>query len=306
MRDQLSGVIVLNKPADISSAKVVSKVKKLLDASKVGHTGTLDPFATGVLVCCLNQATRLAAFFLHSDKTYEAVMRLGIATDTQDATGSIVRQAEIPATAESGLEAIFEKFIGHQMQQPPIHAALKHRGTPLYKLARQGTPVRKPARAIVIASLRILEVDLPRIRFEVCCSAGTYIRTLCADIGDALGCGAHLEQLHRTLGGGFGIDEAITLESLTDLGHGAWESALIPMGAALRGMPVFSAEPGLLQRVAFGQTLTQAHVPATKIEKPADAAYPHHVKIVDGAGNLKAVLQKTPDGTGYNYCCVFK
>ncbi len=306
MRDQLSGVLVLHKPAEVSSAKVVSKVKKLMGAAKAGHAGTLDPFATGVLVCCINQATRLAGFFLRGTKTYEAVLRLGIETDTQDATGGIVRQAGIPEIKESDLQLLFNTFIGQQMQQPPVHAALKHQGVPLYKLARQGRPVQKPARPIFIETLRLLDMDLPRVRFEVRCSAGTYIRTLCADMGAALGCGGHLEKLHRTAGSGFSIEESVLLERLESLDPAARTNLLIPMADTLRAMPMLTAGPDLLQRVAHGQKLTNTHLPQSQIEIPAGTGHPDHVKVVDAGNNLKAVLQKTPDGKGYNYCCVFK
>jgi tRNA pseudouridine55 synthase len=306
MHHQLNGVIVLNKPAGLSSAKAVSKVKKLLNVSKAGHSGTLDPFATGVLVCCINQATRLAGFFLHGRKTYEAVLHLGIETDTQDCTGGRVRQARVPELSDGEVHAIFDKFLGPQMQHPPVYAALKHCGTPLYKLARQGRPVQKPARPITIEALKLLDIDLPLITFEVTCSAGTYIRSLCADLGQAMGCGGHLARLHRTTSSGFEIIEAVPLATLEGMDLEVRAQTLIPMAAALRKIPAFTADPEILQRVAYGQKLSHQEVPLEDLVNPVDGlGGSGYVKVVDAENNLKAVLQTTPGGTHYNYCCVF-
>jgi tRNA pseudouridine55 synthase len=306
MQGQLNGIIVIDKPADMSSAKVVRNVKKLLNASKAGHAGTLDPFATGVLVCCINQATRLARFFLHGKKTYEAVLRLGIETDTQDATGCIVNQVQVPEISRAWLETVLKTFEGHQMQNPPVYSALKHQGTPLYKLARQGKPVQKPARSITIKTIRLLDMMLPEVRFEVTCSAGTYVRTLCADIGRAIGCGGHLARLRRTAGSGFSIDEAVPLMTLDILDRQALQQqTLIPMAAALRKMPAFKADADILYRVSQGQKLTQEQVPLSAIKASGKDAETEFVKVVDDDNNLKAVLQMAPDGIDYNYCCVF-
>jgi tRNA pseudouridine55 synthase len=208
-------VLIIDKPAGLSSAQVVGRVKKLLHVKKVGHAGTLDPFATGVLVCLVNQATRLAQFFLSSEKQYEAELRLGIDTDTQDRTGQVIRRRPIPEGVEAALQRVCDRFVGDIAQIPPAFSALKHQGVALYKLARSGKPVRKPARNIRIEQLQIRSISLPTVRFSVTCSAGTYIRTLCADIGEMLGCGGHLSELRRTVSSGFNIDEAISLEALS-------------------------------------------------------------------------------------------
>lgn len=305
MRNQLNGVIVLDKPAGISSAKVVAEVKRCMGAAKVGHTGTLDPFATGVLVCCLNQATRLARFFLHGSKHYEAVLRLGIDTDTLDGTGVVVAQHVVPEMHQDRLLEVFNRFKGPQMQQPPVYAALKHNGTPLYKLARQGKPVYKPPRAITISVLRILDIALPDVRFEVHCSAGTYVRVLCADIGTALGCGGHLAQLRRTMGSGFTLDEAVDLHDLKQMQVSDRNARVIPMAEALRGVPIFRAGAEMLQWLSHGKPITADNVPHQAV-KGLEAVQPDGiVKVVDEADELKAVLQMAADGTRYNYCCVF-
>lgn len=304
MRPQLNGVIVLDKPADITSAKAVAEVKRSLGAAKVGHTGTLDPFATGVLLCCVNQATRLARFFLHGDKRYEALLRLGIATDTQDATGREMHRAPVPELTETQIRSVFDHFLGPQWQQPPVYAALKHQGTPLYKLARQGRPVQKPPRPVTITALRILEIALPDVRFEVSCSAGTYVRTLCADMGEALGCGGHLAELRRTACGGFTIAEAVSLERLRAMPDGkARTRLLVPMETVLGHLPTFQADDAVLARVAHGQPLTAAQLPEAAIQGGANDHGP--LKVVDAQGRLRAVVERAPGGQVYNYCCVF-
>ncbi len=302
----LSGVMVLDKPADMSSAQAVARVKRLLGVKKAGHTGTLDPFATGVLICCIDQATRLARFFLHGDKTYQAVLRLGVETDTQDATGRVIAQADVPPLSTDRLKEVFKGFEGHQMQLPPVYAALKHEGTPLYKLARQGKPVQKPARPIMISLIRITAIDLPDIYFEVTCSSGTYVRTLCADIGNVIGCGGHLVRLHRTVSSGLTVEQAVTLTTL-ELMEGGPElkNVLIPMNSALPDMPMVVAGAEILKRVAHGQLLTTKQVEQDLIQRPTDQRLADHVKVVDAGLNLKAVLKARPDETAYDYCCVF-
>jgi tRNA pseudouridine55 synthase len=306
MRNELSGFLIIDKPAAMSSAQVVFQVKKLLGARKVGHTGTLDPFATGVLICCINQATRLARFFLEGSKTYDAVLRLGVDTDTQDATGQVIGEGRVPPLSAHRLEQVFRRFEGHQMQTPPIYAALKHHGTPLYKLARSGKPVQKPARSITVTALTIAAIALPDVRFEVTCSSGTYVRTLCADIGRAVGCGGHLAGLRRTASSCFNIGDAWTLERINAMEqHVRSERTLIPMAAALTAMPTFTAGEDVLQYVANGRKLTVQQLPPALVEPPSDTAMSGHVKIVDTERNVKAVLKLSPDGAAYDYCCVF-
>ena len=191
--NEFSGIIVVDKPANITSARVVAVIKKRLGARKVGHTGTLDPFATGVLICCINKATKLARFFLQGWKKYTAVLHLGIETDTQDSTGSIISTSDRIDCSEKKIQSVIQQYEGTIEQFPPLYSALKYKGVALYKLARSGKPVQKPARRVFISYIKILEIRLPFIRFETFCSAGTYIRTLCADIGTSLGCGGHLK-----------------------------------------------------------------------------------------------------------------
>ena len=302
----LNGVMILDKPADMSSARAVAKVKKLLGVKKIGHTGTLDPFATGVLICCINQATRLARFFLHDDKSYQAVLRLGVQTDTLDATGQPTAQADVPPIGEDRLSAVFSRFKGRQLQLPPVYAALKHQGTPLYKLARRGRPVQKPARPIEVKSIGITWIDLPDIGFELTCSSGTYVRALCADIGKAIGCGGHLARLRRTASSGFTVDQAVTLAALETMDcENRLKSALMPMNSVLAEMPTFIAGPEILERITHGKRLTTEMIPSESIWKPKEQDPVVHLKVTDVEMNLKAVLKACTDGTNYDYCCVF-
>jgi tRNA pseudouridine55 synthase len=271
----MSGIMVMDKPADMTSAQVVSKVKSVLGAKKVGHTGTLDPFATGVLVCCVNEATRLAQFLTRGQKCYQAVMRLGIRTDTHDLTGRVLSEEASLTVTHHKVRSAFERFSRIEEQVPPAFSALKQQGVPLYKLARQGTFIQKPSRRISIYRLVVHDIDLPYVRFEVRCSEGTYVRTLCADIGDALGCGAHLVQLRRTENGGF------------------------TLGEALRGIPEVRARRALVQRIRYGQPLTKAEL------GPLQDGTAEWIKVTDRERHLIAVLDSREKNGILPYLCVF-
>jgi len=297
----LSGVMVVDKPADISSAGVVRILKKWCNAKKVGHAGTLDPFATGILVCCINRATRLADFFLKGDKTYRAEMILGVATDTQDATGRTLSQCDPMAVSMDEIQAAFRGFTGEIDQQPPVYSALKHNGVPLYKLARKGKPVQKPPRSVTVSRMEILDVQLPVICFEVTCSAGTYVRTLCADIGNTLGCGGHLKALRRIGSSGFSIDEAASLPKLEALARsGRLSGRLIGMADALRGMPEIVADDGLKNDIITGKPLGDSVLSGVSKKIPMG-----FFKAVDGNRRLVAVLNRKKDLDTYEYRCVF-
>jgi tRNA pseudouridine55 synthase len=243
---------------------------------------------------------------MEGHKTYKAVLRLGVETDTQDATGQVTGKDRVPSLSSPHLKRIFKGFEGQQMQQPPVYAALKHHGIPLYKLARKGTPVQKPARSITISALTITAIKLPDVQFEVTCSSGTYVRTLCADIGRAIGCGGHLASLRRTASSRFSIDDAWTLDTLKAMDrHLRWEKPVIPMAEALRFMPTFVAGEGLLQEVANGMRLTIDQLPLASIESTVQTAMVDHVKVIDAERNVRAILKMSPDGMAYDYCCVF-
>jgi tRNA pseudouridine55 synthase len=301
MSPELNGIVVVDKPEGISSAGVVARVKGIFEAKKVGHTGTLDPFATGVLICCINRATRLSRFLLRGDKAYEAELVLGTVTDTQDATGNIIEQRPVGSVSAQQVRETAARFVGKITQVPPVYSALKYQGTPLYKLARRGEAVEKPARPIQIHHLKILDVSLPTIRFTVSCSSGTYVRTLCADIGRALGCGGHLRRLRRTASCGFSIDAAVGLEALAECrAQGCLNETLIPMNAALPFMPATVADDALTLKIKNGGKLSEADIPV-----PPEVSEEGVFKVVDPGGRLLAVLTESPATGSYNYCCVF-
>ena len=301
------GVLVVDKPAGISSAKAVAIVKRLLKVRKIGHAGALDPLATGILVCCLNRATRLAYFFLKSAKTYKAVLHLGVETDTQDATGEIIAQCRNAIVNEaelSTINAVMKRFEGKIKQMPPVYSALKHKGVPLYKLARRGEPVQKPAREVVMKSIRIDAIDLPYIHFTVSCSAGTYIRTLCADIGAALGYGGHLKELRRVASGGFTIRQAIGIEELeksagSDKLRSALSARIIPAADALTDMPVWVADTNLAAKIKHGQRIPHSafRIPNSKLGT--------FIKITDTNNNLLAIVEDVKEKQHYRYQGVF-
>lgn len=303
---QQSGIIVVNKPTDISSAKVVAKVKHLLNAKKVGHAGTLDPFAEGVLVCCINDATRLAQFLLTGNKIYDATLKLGIETDTQDSTGAVIATKAVRGYTEKEITSTVQKFIGSIKQQPPIFSALKHKGTPLYKLARQGRPVQKPARRVYITDIKILEINLPLVHLEVSCSAGTYIRTLCADIGKQLGCGGHLLALKRTESSGFTIHQAISLPQLEKQAtNRAFNGSIISMTDALADMPGYTADQDLKKKIKYGQPVQKTDIDLDRM--PADVfKQDTYLKIIDANNALLAVIRYLKNQDKFAYTCVFQ
>ncbi len=213
VKRHITGVLLLDKPAGISSNGALQQVKRLYQAEKAGHTGNLDPFATGLLPVCLGEATKFSQFLLDSDKTYQALMRLGITTATGDIEGEILRQREI-AYSDRLLAEVISRFTGKISQIPPMYSALKHQGKALYHYARAGVEIERQPRDVTIYSLEVNERSGDLISFTVACSKGTYIRTLAEDIGEALGCGAHLRSLRRTAIGRLSIDRAQTLEQL--------------------------------------------------------------------------------------------
>lgn len=218
---EINGVINVYKEAGFTSHDVVAKMRGILRQKKIGHTGTLDPDAEGVLPVCLGRATRLCDMLADHDKVYEAVLRLGITTDTQDMSGTVLEEKEVCVTREQ-VETCIQSFQGEQMQIPPMYSALKVNGKKLYELAREGIEVERKARKIVFHEIQILDMDLPKVTIRVHCSKGTYIRTLCNDIGEKLGCGGCMEKLLRTRVERFAVEDAKRLseiQEMTEQGH---------------------------------------------------------------------------------------
>ena len=210
----IHGIINVYKEKGFTSHDVVAKLRGIVGQKKIGHTGTLDPDATGVLPVCLGKATKLCDLLTDKDKTYEAVMLLGMTTDTQDVTGRILEERSTETLTADKVREVIRSFIGDYDQIPPMYSALKVNGKKLYELAREGKVVERKARPVKILDIRIIEMDLPRVRMEVSCSKGTYIRTLCHDIGEQLGCGGCMESLIRTRVSVFQIKDAKTLEEI--------------------------------------------------------------------------------------------
>ena len=222
----MDGIVIVDKPQGWTSQDVVSKLRGIFKTRRIGHGGTLDPLATGVLPVFVGRATRGVEFFEHADKTYEAVLRLGIATDTEDITGTVLEEKPVNITREQLLD-VLPRFRGDIMQVPPMYSAIKVNGQKLYDLARSGREVERKARPVTIFKLECLEFDSQRAKLLVHCSKGTYIRTLCKDIGAALGCGGCMEALRRVSAGAYTIDKAVSLQELVAID--APEGYLMPV-----------------------------------------------------------------------------
>ena len=249
----VNGVVVLDKPRGMSSNEAVQRVKRLFGARKVGHTGSLDPLATGVLPLCLGEATKFSQYLLTSDKTYVATLRLGVSTDSGDADGTVLQEREVGAMSRARIEAALDAFRGEIEQVPSMFSAIKHQGQPLYKLARQGIEIEREARPVTIYRNEIVDFEDDRLVLEVHCSKGTYVRTIAHDLGEALGCGAHVEALRRTTAGPYREDDLVTFDELSrmaDLGKldGLLQSVATTVGqwppVELAGAPAFYIKQG--------------------------------------------------------------
>jgi len=283
----LDGVLVINKPTGWTSHDVVARARTLLGMSKVGHTGTLDPAATGVLVLCLGRATRIAEYLMSADKAYRAVLRLGVATDTQDATGTVVGRVAETLPDQAAIVEVMNRFVGRRQQVPPMYSAVKVQGVPLYKAARAGRTVSRSPREFTIRSLEIRSITpTPSsesglgssrvgaggvsagpppatidVTFDVVCSKGTYVRTLCADIGELLGVGGHLASLERRRVGRFCIEEAMSLDELAGLAdRGAVEARLYTLAAALADLPALHVDRDAVEGLCHGVAVPVSRV----------------------------------------------
>jgi len=236
----ISGILLLDKPTGMTSNAALQRVKRLFNANKAGHTGSLDPMATGLLPLCLGEATKVSGFLLDSDKHYIGTAKLGERTDSGDADGEVVQTHPVEAYSEAQILEIFKQYTGEITQVPPMHSAIKVNGQPLYKLAHQGIEIERKSRQVEIFSLELLAQREDELDIDVHCSKGTYIRTLMQDIGEELGCGAHLNALRRTGAGPFDLENSITLtelEQLADEGFAAMDAYLLPMEFALADWP---------------------------------------------------------------------
>jgi len=256
----ISGVLNINKAAGMTSHDVVDVVRRLYHVRKVGHTGTLDPRGTGVLPICVGRATKIAQFLTTADKEYEIVVQLGVTTDTQDADGKVIREAEVRVTREQ-VEAALPRFVGEVQQVPPLFSAKRVRGERLYRLARRGETVDREPVTVHIYAIRLTAFDPPCVGMWVHCSKGTYARALADDLGKTLGCGAHLYGLVRIRAGRFELKDALTLEQVeTRVAAGRGEELLIPVEEALDHLPAVRILPEASRLILHGSPVTAAQV----------------------------------------------
>lgn len=261
----ISGIVVLDKANGLSSNAALQEVKRLYEANKAGHAGSLDPLATGVLPVCLGEATKVSQFLLDSDKRYRARIKLGIRTDTGDSEGSIIERNEGISVSRKAIERALTKFKGEVEQVPPMHSAIKMNGVPLYKLARKGIAVEREPRLVTLYQICIVEFVNSELELEISCSKGTYIRTIADDLGQELGCGAHVIELRRTQAGVFTEKDSISSEELAlekeNRGLDKIDQFLIPMDRAIQDLPEVNLPSITASHVKNGQAVLVRHLP---------------------------------------------
>lgn len=253
---RIDGILLLDKPQGLTSNAALQNVRALFRAEKAGHTGALDPLATGLLPVCLGEATKIAGLLLAERKAYETTVRLGVVTDSDDAEGAVLRTREVPAITQDGLDDVLRSFIGDLMQVPPIYSALKRDGEPLYAKARRGEAIEIAARPVEVFDIELLGRGADWLRLKVECGSGTYIRSLARDIGEALGCGGHVEALRRLWVDPFREPAMHTLEQLAQIasqGSDALDALLLPVEAGLSGYPSLTLEEDTARRLGQGQ-----------------------------------------------------
>lgn len=254
----VNGILLLDKPQGITSNAALQVAKRLFKAQKAGHTGSLDPLATGLLPLCFGEATKVSGFLLDADKAYTACCQLGVRTDSADADGKMIEQRPVGEITAQQVSKLMEDFTGEQQQIPPMHSAIKQNGTPLYKLAHQGKEVERQPRTVTIHELRLLRLEGDQLEIYVHCSKGTYIRTLADDIGQALGCGAHITALRRERVDPFESEKMVTmaqLEALARQGDEALDACLLPIEAALKQWPAVNLSPDSAFYLRKGQAV---------------------------------------------------
>lgn len=287
----MNGLLVVDKPAGLSSFDVVRQVRRLCATRRVGHAGTLDPLATGVLPVAVGWATRLIEYLMAGEKVYQATLRLGVVTDTQDAEGAILAERDWRHVDRAAVECAARDFVGEISQLPPMFSALKRDGKPLYQLARQGIEVERQPRGVRVDSLTIDAFEPPLLTFTVRCSKGTYVRTLCHDLGERLGCGAHMTRLRRLACGRFDLSASHTLEDLQALAEQGRPLPLLAPAAALADWPALDVDGGLLARLQDGVAPHAADLDASGLHAG------DRVRFMTG-DRLVAVARYVPGGVG--------
>jgi len=283
----IHGVINIHKEKGYTSHDVVAKLRGIVGQKKIGHTGTLDPDATGVLPVCLGKATKLCDMLTDKNKTYETVMLLGIETDTQDISGNVLCENSTDKLEEEGVKKAILSFVGDYMQVPPMYSALKVNGKKLYELAREGIEVERKARPVTILEIQIKEINLPRVRMEVSCSKGTYIRTLCHDIGEKLGCGACMEELIRTRVSRFKLEDSLTLSQVQELKEaGDLDKILVPIDEMFSDYEAITLKEEYMSFVYNGNTFMPKHV-----KQYIELVDGKMVRVYDDKGNFIAIYK---------------
>ena len=290
-RDPVDGVLLLDKPVGLSSNDALMKAKRVFNAKKAGHTGTLDPFATGLLPLCFGEATKFSQDLLEADKTYEATVHLGIMTTTGDTEGEVIEEREVDVTREQ-IEAALARFRGPIFQVPPMYSALKRDGKALYEYAREGITLEREARPVTIHALSLIDYTAPMLKILVTCSKGTYVRVLGEDIGAALGCGAHLNALRRVQVGNLSTERMITLEDLQ--AHPDPLSLLAPVDALLSSFPSVDLNPELAKRFLNGQRLALGKEDVMVPQQLGRVRVYHEGKLL-GTANLQEYAILAPE-----------
>ncbi len=285
----ISGILLLDKPQGLSSNQALQKVRHLFAARKAGHTGSLDPMATGLLPVCFGEATKIAGYLLGSRKAYDAQLRLGTTTDSDDADGATRLTRPVPMFSDAMIEAAMAPLRGHIVQTPPAYSAIKQAGVPLYKRARRGEDVQVPSREVDVYRLELLVNGGEYLRFHVECGSGTYVRSLARDLGERLGCGAHLSALRRTWVDPFLRPQMHTLEELAQIladgGQAALDRHLLPLEQGLSALPAAVLDPVQAQRLRHGQPLTLEAAVSSPL-----------TRALDDGGRLVALIAVGNDG----------
>jgi len=281
----VNGILVINKPQQITSHDVVNQARRLLHEKRIGHTGTLDPLATGVLVLCIGKATKIVRYLEADDKEYVAEMKLGETTDTLDSAGRILERKDYSSPSIDGIQHALDRFLGNILQRPPAYSAIKVSGVPSYRLARQGTLLEHKERPVTIADIKLLEYRDPLVRFRIICSKGTYIRTLCADIGAFLGMGAHLTALVRTRSGRFRLEQAMDLEQLAlHASLGQANNALLTLSDALGSFAAVTVDASAALRISHGSAISIPPGPAAVDPEAL-------IRVLDLEGRMLAIAR---------------
>ncbi len=270
----VNGILLLDKDGGLTSNDSLQQVKRLFQAAKAGHTGNLDPLATGVLPLCLGEATKISQFLLDADKRYRVSIRLGQRTTTADAEGEVISERPVPDCSRERLEAVLTEFVGEIEQVPPMYSAVKYNGTPLYKLARAGEEIERKSRTVHIHQLALIDFDASGLTVDVYCSKGTYIRTLADDIGEVLECGGHVSALRRTQSGAFTEDECVTMADLRERheqgGLEAIDALLRPADSAVANLPEVVMPDVTASYVKQGQPVLVRHLPTEGLVRMYD------------------------------------